>query len=195
MFDPSRLNTLRTVAQNPSDSDLVQALATIFTELEHRQLEAVEALHDAQGIEDPIAVTSTREERRDALLTLAETVANGEFEPYWFGEISGLANPEDAAALAGLSPDAWDHQITEWADRYRAKAPSEFADDSDREIARQHVERTFDVSLAEFEREVVDYSRRDALKTALASNFLAVETGIERATEHATTADTGGEGA
>lgn len=183
-FNPSKLNQLRKVAQNPADSEIVQALATILTELEHQQLEAVETLHDAHDI-DGIDVQTTRAERQDALLTIANKVAAGEFETYWFETVVPIQNPQDAQALAGLDDAEWRTQLETWATRYRQKAPDEFADDSDRDIARQHVERTFDVSLGEFEREVINYSRQDALKTVLAGNFTAVTEGIHQAAEHA----------
>lgn len=183
MFDVNRIKQLRTVAKNPAESDYVQALVTILVELEHRQLEAVEDLHDALDV-DTLDVDSTREKRKDTLLEVADAAASGEFSDFWFEEVIAehVTDAEEARPYAGLSDEEWSEQIETWADSYRSRAPDEFAGDSDREIARQHVSRKFGVSLNEFEREVVDYEMRDALQTLLAGNFTAVEQGIETAT-------------
>lgn len=182
-LDINGLRQLKQVAQNPSQSEKVQAVATIQANLEHDLLDAVADLHDALGVEDPIEVTQDRADRREALLEVAEH-ASDDFESYWFGEVAGYDNPEDAVALAGLSDEEWESQIATWADRYRSQTDA-FATDSDRGIAREHVRRTFGVPLEEFEREVVDYRRRDALKAVLAGNLTAGIQGVRQAADAA----------
>ena len=186
MFSPSKLNDLRQVAQNPAESEYVQALVTILVEIEHNQLESVEALHDAQGI-DGVSVASTREERRDSLLSLANAVASGDLKQFWFEEVVSehVEDHETAMQYAGMDADAWTDQTQAWAEMYRSKAPDRFGDQTDREIAEQHVQSAFGVSLDAFEREVVEYSRKEMLKMALASNLQTVDTGIQAATAHA----------
>lgn len=197
MFDMNKLQQLRTVAQNPAESEYLQALITILVELEHRQLEAVEELHESMEV-DGIDNQSDRETRKAQLLDLADAVANGEFQEWWFDRIIGghIENPDDARPYAGLSEDEWEEQIERWAESWRSRAPEEFREDSDRDIARLHVERKFGVSLDAFEREVVNWERKDALRTVLAGNFEAVEQGIQAATAAAeadTDAEDGGE--
>jgi hypothetical protein len=183
MFNVNRLKELRKVAQNPKESEYLQALVTILVELEHQQLEAVEDLHDALEI-DGVQNNSDRETRREQLLDLADHATSGEFEDWWFAEVVGehIENPEDARPYAALGDDAWQEQIETWADSYRERAEDELQEKSNEEIARMHVERTFGVSLEEFKRNVVDYSRKEALQTILAGNFEAVEAGIKSAT-------------
>ena len=192
MLNPSKLNEMRKVAKNPTESQYVQALVTIIVELEHAQLDAVMDLHDAQGI-DGIEVTSTREDRREALLGLASAVADGDLKRYWFENVVAehVEDVEDVLPYAGLGTDEWETKIEDWAGMYRREAPEAFADDNDREIAAQHVRDRFGVSLDAFEREVINYSRKDALQTSLASNFQSVETGIRAAEATARKRETG----
>ncbi len=194
MFNMQRFSELRTIAQDPTESEYVQALVTILSTLEHRQLKAVEGLHDALDIEG-IEVQADQEDRRDQLLELVDAVASGEFETFWFENVVGehIENAEDARAYAGLDEDEWSNQIETWAKTYRSKASEEFEDKTDREVAAFHVVRKFGVSLPEFEREVVNYERREALRTVLAGNFEAVENGIQAATAEVEQATEGGE--
>lgn len=183
MFKVNRLRELQQVAQNPTESEYVQALVTILTELEHRQLEAVEQLHDAAGIEG-VEVTSTREEREQQLIDLVDAVASGSFEDYWFREVVGehIEQPDAAQAYAGLSEEEWQTQLETWADGYLSRNERQFEGISDRKIAAVHVKNVFGVSLGEFEREVVGFERKEALRAVLAGNFEAVEAGISAAT-------------
>ncbi|MCT9095272.1 hypothetical protein [Haloarchaeobius sp. HME9146] len=184
MFDNAkRLRKLQKVAQDPTESEHIQALVTVVTEIEDRQISAVEELHDSLGIEG-LERTKTTEERRDQLLSLVDVMAKGEFEEWWFGEVIAdhLDNPDDARSYAALSDEEWETQKERWADTYRDRAPEEFERCSDEEIAGLHIERKWGVSLSEFEREVVNYSRAEALETVLAGNLQAVEAGVQHAT-------------
>lgn len=183
-----RFNEIRQIAQNPAESAHVQALVTVITELESRQLDAVESLHDALDV-DGIERTNGPEERKEQLLDVVDAMTSGEFDKWWFETVAAehLDNPEDARTYAGLTAEEWGDQIGRWASTYREKAPEEFTDMTDREVAEQHVYRKFGVSLSEFEREVVGYTREEALRTVVAGNFEAVQQGIERATAAAET--------
>lgn len=194
MFNMQRFSELRTIAQDPTDSEYVQALVTILSTLEHRQLQAVEELHGALDF-DGIEVQADEEQRREQLLALVDAVASGEFEAYWFEEVAGenIENPDDARAYAALDEGEWESQIGTWAETYRSKASEEFVNKTDRQVAALHVARKFGVSLAEFEREVVNYDRQEALRTVLAGNFEAVENGIRAATAEVEQAAEGGE--
>ncbi|WP_439028426.1 hypothetical protein [Haloarchaeobius sp. DT45] len=184
MFDNAkRLRRLQKVAQDPTESEHIQALVTVVTEIEDRQISAVEELHDSLGMEG-LERTTTREDREDQLLSLVDAMAKGEFEDWWFGEVIAdhLNNPEDAQSYAGLSEEEWDTQKERWASTYRDRAPEEFERCSDEEIAGLHVERKWGISLSEFEREVVNFSRAEAMETVLAGNLQAVEAGVQHAT-------------
>lgn len=185
-----RIQRLRQVAQDPTNSEMVQALVTILVELEDRQLNAVDDLHQALDI-DGLDRQKGPDERRDQLLDFIDAIASGDFERWWFEDVVGqhLDNPEDARSYAGLSDEEWQSQIERWADAYRSKAPEEFADDPDRVVAAQHVGRKFGVGIDEFEREVVQFSRQEAMQTLLAGNFQAVESGIQAATATIENAD------
>lgn len=179
------------MAKNPRESEQVQALCTIIAELEHRQIEQVEQLHEAVGIEG-IERTKSKADREDQLLGLVEALASGDLKGFWFREVASdhLDNPEDAKAYAGLDEGEWQDQIEQWASTYREKAPERAEQFSDRDLARSHVKNTFGVSLDEFEREVVEWSGGETLEQMLASNFQAVERGIETATAELTDAET-----
>lgn len=178
-----QLQKLQGIVRDPTSSDQVQALTTVIATLEHRQLAAVEDLHDGLGL-DGLEVGRSVEERQQQLLALVDALASGRFEAWWFEEVVAehIENHEDARPYAGLSPEEWADQQAAWAETYRERAGDRFEDASTEELARMHVERKFGVSLGEFEREVVEYDRRRTLQTVLAGNFEAVEQGIRTAT-------------
>jgi len=193
MFGISKMRQLQQMAQDPKNSEMARSFASILARYEHDLLDSVANLHRALELDDPLTVDQTPEERVEKLLDIAEAAAGGGFERFWFGEVAGFENPDEVADFAGFGEAEWEDQIETWADRYRSKAPEEFAEDSDREIAAWHVEGEFGVPLVEFEREVVGYSRRDALKSALGGNIAAGIAGVQRATRAARTRDGGGE--
>jgi len=193
MFGVSKIRQLQQMAQDPKNSEMARSFASIIAHLEHDLLDAVEDLHDAQGIEDGVEVNQTVEERVDALLEVAEAAAGGDFETYWFGEVADFENAEDVASFAGLSEEDWHDQMDEWVAHYRDKAPEEFVDQGDREVVAWHVEETYGVPLAEFEREVVNYTRQMALRSALAGNIGAGIEGVRMAARHARSGDGGGD--
>lgn len=183
MFDSiEKARQLRQVVQDPTESELVGAITEIISVIEHRQLSAVEDLHETLGT-DGVEVESDQEERKQQLLDLVGALSNGEFTKWWFEEVGAehLRNPEDAVAYAGLSEEEWQNQISRWAEQYR-QADVEGVDKcTDREVASLHVGSQFGCSLPEFEREVVGYDRQEAMRTVLAGNFEAVESGIRAA--------------
>lgn len=185
MFGLNRMRQFKAMAQNPKDSDLARALAQVVAGVEHDLLDAVADLHDAQGLDDPVTVEGTAEERVDALLDLADAASDGDFQRYWFEEAADYDDYEAVEEFVGIGVDAWQAQIAEWAEMYREKAPAVADGRSDRDLAEYHVEGEFGVPLAEFEREVVEFSKRRALKQALAGNLLAGVEGVKRSADHA----------
>jgi hypothetical protein len=194
MFGVSKIRQLQQMAQNPRESEMARSFASILARYEHDLLDSVANLHRALELDEPLTVDQTPDERVEKLLDVAEAAAGGDFETFWFGEVAGFENPEEVADFVGFSEEEWRDQIDTWADRYRSKAPEEFEEDSDREIAAWHVEGEFGVPLEEFEREVVGYSRRDALKSALGGNIAAGIAGVQRATRAARGATGGDKG-
>jgi hypothetical protein len=183
MFGISKMRELQQMAQNPHESEMAHAFASIVANLEHDLLDAVEDLHDALDVDDPVRVEGSRDERVERLLDLAEAAGNGDLEGYWFSEVADLDNPEEAVDFVGLTGEEWTGQIEAWGEMYREKAPEQFEGWTDREIAAWHVDGEHGVPLGEFEREVVGYSRRSALKGALAGNFSVGIQGVHRAAE------------
>lgn len=178
------LGEMRQLAEDPANHQMAQALVDIVVEMEFAQLEAVEDLHDAMDV-DALDVQKTREERREQLLAVIEAIAPGGqgVEELYFDEVASdhVENPERAKSYAGLSEDEWTDQLAKWADVWRSEL--EDTDEmSDRDLAGIHVERRFGVALAEFETNVVEFDRSQALETLLANNFEAVEHGIKTAT-------------
>jgi len=178
-----RFQQLRQVAQDPTESELVQALVQILVTLEFRQLRAVKGLHDSLDI-DGVQINADEEEREQQLLDLVDAIASREFRDWWFSDVVGgkLDNADDAKAYAGLDEGEWEEQKQTWADTWRKRGGESFVEHTDEDLARLHVERKFGVSLREFEREVIEWSRKDAMRTILAGNFEAVEDGINAAT-------------
>lgn len=172
------------LANNPAESEQVQAIVTIVAELEYRQLEAVEDLHDALDV-DGLEVNGDREARREQLKALVEAIANQNITDYWFEEVASehIENAEKATAYAGIEEDEWESQIGQWSRAYRRRLPDrEHEGMTDRDLAAEHIFNKFGVGIEEFEREVVQFSEGDALRNALARNFEAVEAGIDAAT-------------
>lgn len=178
---------LRQLADDPAEHPTAQALVDIIVELEFSQLRGVEELHDALDI-DALDVQKGRDDRREQLLAVIEAVAPGgpDLETMWFEEVAGehVDNPERAQSYAGLDEDEWTEQIESWADTWRGHLDNADAM-TDRELAAVHVDRRFGVSLEEFEANVVEFDRGEALETLLASNFEAVEHGIQTAAREA----------
>jgi hypothetical protein len=181
MFGMGKLRELQQMAQNPRDSEMARSFASIIANLEHDLLDAVEDLHNALDVSEPLEVDQSVEDRVDSLLDVAEAAAGGDFETYWFGEVAGFENVDTVTSYAGLSQEAWEDQRQQWVNHYRQKAPKEFEDKRDREVVAWHVKGEFGVPLAEFEREVIGYSRREALQTALAGNIVTGIDGVRRA--------------
>lgn len=179
------MRQMKAMAQNPKESELATALARILAGTEHDLLAAVADLHDAQGLDDPLTIDGSAEQRVDALLGLADAASDGEFRRFWFEELADYNDLDAIEEWVGIGAEAWDEQVTEWAEMYREKAPDVAEGQSDSDLAEFHVEGEFGVPLAEFEREVVEFSKRDALKQALAGNFLAGIEGVKRSAEHA----------
>jgi len=179
------IQELKQLKDDPKEHPAAQALVDIIVELEYAQLGAVEDLQDALDIE-ALDVQKDRDDRREQLLAVIDAMAPGgrDLETMWFEEVASehVENPERAQSYANLSADEWDRQIGKWADTWRDHLDGADAM-SDRELAAVHVERRFGVSMDEFEANVVEYDRGEALETLLASNFEAVEHGIKTATE------------
>lgn len=184
-----QMQQMMELANNPAESPQVEALVTIIAELEYRQLEAVENLHSALDV-DGLEVTGDREQRQEQLKELIEAIASGDVTEHWFANVASehIENPEKATAYADLSEDEWEDQIEQWADAYRSRIP-DAEDMTDRELAAEHIYRTFGVGIDEFEREVVSFSEGEALQTLLARNFEAVEEGIQTAADVAADAE------
>jgi len=178
-----QLREMQQMLRNPGESEQVQAFAAIIAGLEHQQLQAVEDLHDALGI-DGIERTADVEARQQQLLELADAMANSDLTRWWFEDgpaSTHLDHPEDAMDYVGLSDEDWQDRIAGWAAAYRDRS-EEFEEMSDREIAEQHVRSQFGVPLDVFEREVVAFDRGTALQTIIATNFEAVTEGVQAAT-------------
>jgi len=185
MFGITKMRQMQTVVQNPRESDLARAGAKLVAGIEHDLLDAVADLHQALDVDDPVTVDTEPEGRVERLLDLAEAASDGELERYWFEEAGPYDDLAAVEEFVGLGDDAWEAQAEEWAEMYREKAPDVADGRSDRDLADYHVKGEFGVSLDEFEREVIGYSRRKALKDALVGNVLAGVQGIRRATDHA----------
>lgn len=178
-----RLKQTMEMVKNPGESEMMQALATVIATHEHEQIERVEELHDAVGIEG-IERTRDVDDRKEQLLGLIEAMAGGDIGSYWLDEVASehIENADDAAPYLGMEADDWEQQIEQWAEQYRQRS-DEAADYTDRELADTHVSSKWGVSLGEFEEEIIDWTAGEALETMLSGNLKAVSTGIEAATE------------
>ncbi|MFC7140033.1 hypothetical protein ACFQMA_09325 [Halosimplex aquaticum] len=163
----------RTVA----NSDAMKAVSTIIAGLEVELLSEVKRLEDAAGV-DHLDEVPTQEERQETLLGLVQAKIGGDGTDFYAEEVMSehVENPEDAAAYLSLEPEEWEEQISNWAETYRAKGVSE--DLADREIADQHVQRKFGVSLGEFETNVVEWDQRAMMEKVLAGNVSSAVEGV-----------------
>jgi hypothetical protein len=172
MFNGAKERMMR---RTIAESDAMGAVAQIIAGLEVELLNEVQQLESAAGVEHIDSVPE-QDERKETLLGLVQAKMGGDAGQFYLEEVASehIEEPGDAKPYLSLSDEEWQQQIQTWADSYRAKGVS--ADLSDREIADQHVNRSFGVSLDEFERNVVQWDQGDMLKQVLAGN---VQTAIE----------------
>jgi hypothetical protein len=123
------------------------------------------------------------DERVDELAALVAGLRNHDIREAWL-EHWGPDLPEDAndpSPYMGLDADEWTSKRQQWAERYRQEGGDGLAQLSDRRLADAHVRSQFGVSLAEFEREIVEWSRGDALREAVSGPHLRTEDALDAA--------------
>lgn len=160
---------------DPHDMEAAQLMAETIAEVEARQLQALNRVSEAAGLETGHNLDVPA--RSTLLLDFADALSNGNLKDWYFGEYQGhgLENADSAKNLAGLDRDAWRDQITDWADRYRAESPDAVADKTDAEIAHMHVLTVFNVGLDEFSEGVIEWTVGTAIEEVLLGNLLHIE--------------------
>jgi hypothetical protein len=178
-----KIRQLKQMADRPSESERVQAFASILTGLENHQLEAIEEQHDVLGFEDGVTVDQDTEDRREEILELVDALANQNVADLWFtDEYLGerIDNVQDAKAYVDLDDEEWQTQISTWADSYRSAGGGE--ERTDREIAAYHVQKQYDVDLDTFENAVVNFEPGRAVQHIVSKRFDNVTNGIHLTT-------------
>lgn len=162
-------------AQTPSESRVVRILADTIARLEHQQSEAVLRLAEAADHSIDGGVVNV-EERREQLLEVADAVSNDALAEWWFAQMDSdeMENAEKAAQYAGMGlGEDWAEQQFDWhMQHYRLDTvdnpPTDTSDERTREVAAEHVQSVYGVSLPVFESEVVEWSAGEAMQQVLA---------------------------
>lgn len=177
----------RKLAGHLVDSEAVEGLCNVIATVERAQLEAVQDLHDAVDVEMIDSLPDV-DDRRDELQSLIAAMMGGDLEE----QIPDLvdAPADEIEPYVAMDADEWDDQIEEWARTYRERAPGEL-DQSDRDLADQHVRTKWGLDLATFERLIVNFDAAETAEFVFTGNLKAVERGIERATEEVSDVDEG----
>lgn len=161
----------------PSETPIGQALADSLAGVEHQQAAAVQRAIEAGGLD--VDHGHDYQQRRQAILDVADAVAQQDFEGWWWSEVAPeiLENPEKARQYVGLTGDEWRDQLREWYGSYHAagvvEEPLEDAEPGRLAwVADRHCQTTFGVSLREFVALVINWSRGEQARRVLAGPFL-----------------------
>lgn len=181
----------RLVKQIANESGAIEAITQIVAGLEEDLLTQIDELHAAQGI-DYYDEIPDAEERSATLQELIFAQLSGNQRQCYVDIELGkhLENAEDAKPYLGLDPDEWEEQKEKWADAYAGKVERAEAMSTE-EIAGTHVYQKFGVTLAEFERRVVEWDPGEMLEASIAGNMHAASAGIDRAREEVEAEESG----
>lgn len=164
------------------DHPIPNSLTNIVATWEARQRDAADRLLTATGVTDEFGGLDP-EDRQDELLGMTEALQEGRLGAWWIEQHDRLDNPEDAEALIGLDPDEWRDQIEAWARSWRRAEPDAVDGKTDAQIADLHVRHKFGVPLGEFSKNVVEFSKGDALETVLTGHLRATTEAMNRAAD------------
>lgn len=179
----TQIREIKQKVQNPRESDVFQNYAESLAEMERALAEAQREHQQALGLEPTVEEVDV-EARKDTLLDFIEAQLGGDFVEFYFEHLAPAdLDAEKAEPYLGLSTEEWEQQKATWAERYRETGGGDLGGYSDDELARLHVEDVFGVDLATFEREIVDWSKSETMRTALAGRFERVEASIHETTE------------
>jgi len=184
-----QLRQAQSEIKNPHESDRLQAVAAVLTEIQRSQRAAVIEQREACEIDpdDDVMAVDPEERQREVLdLVDAYTPGGPSLAAVWLTQAApdglDVEDPEALASYAGLSAEEWEQQMQTWANSYRSQS-ERAATASDRELADLHVSGTWGVSLDRFETLVVDFDRERALRDLLAGPSEATEQAIKANTE------------
>lgn len=166
----------------PSETPIGQALADSLVTVEHRQAVAIQRAIDASGLD--IDHGHDFQQRRQAILDVADAVASQDFEGWWWETVAPeiLNQPERAREYVGYDGQQWREQLEQWYASYHANGiveePLEEAHPGRLAwVADRHCRSTFGVSLREFVALVVNWSRGEQARRVLAGPMMQ-HTGI-----------------
>lgn len=180
MLDRAKRGMMKRAVQQvtPSETPVGVALANLIATIEARQMTAVSRLVDAADVDEAAVGYLDADAREQKLLDLADD----RLEAWWLDEVAAdhLNQPEKAEEYVGMDREAWADQIATWGDSYRQALPDRVDGMTDAQIANLHVRETFGVTLGEFAREVVDWSRGRVVEDVLAGHLRSTESAIHR---------------
>ncbi|WP_379823409.1 hypothetical protein [Haloplanus ruber] len=166
----------------PSETPVAQAFAHAIASIEARQMAAITRLAEAADVDEAAVGHLDAGAREEQLLGLADALADDRMEDWWLDEVAAghLDDPDRAADYLGMDREAWVDQIATWGENYRQAAPDHVEGMTDAQIADLHVRETFGIPLREFTREVVDWTRGEAVEGVLAGNLSSTTSSIHR---------------
>ena len=184
MLDRAKEQMMRRAMQQvtPSETPVAQALVNVIANIEARQMAAVTRLAEAADVDEAAVGHLDAGAREEQLLDLADALADDRLEGWWLDEVVAdhLDDPDRAADYLGMNREAWADQIASWGENYRQAAPDHVDGMTDAQIADLHVRETFGIPLREFSKEVVDWSRGEAVEDVLAGHLSSTTASIHR---------------
>jgi len=158
----------------PSETPIAQALANTIATIEANQGAALNRALDAADRDD-VDVDHDPAARRAQLLDLADAIADGRREEWWWSNVAPqlMDQPEKARQYVGLGPDEYRETLEDWYQQYyEADVVDVPLDEADRArigwAAENHVQTKYGISLKEFVASVVNWSPGRAYQQVLA---------------------------
>ncbi|WP_240936935.1 hypothetical protein [Halomicrobium mukohataei] len=169
-----KLNEIRQLKQevaNPHESERIRATARVLVEMEQRPRQSYMEVVDSAGIE-PETTPVDVEERVDELCDVIAAKAPGgpSMVEAWLRnrlpEEFDEDTPESLKAYAQMDHSEWEGQIGRWADLIRNEHDG-LEGYEDRELANEHIENYWGVSIDRFEEVVVGLDTERAMNDLL----------------------------
>jgi len=160
----------------PSDTTIGVRVANILTTTEYELFAAVDRLVEAaDDVDGEFHVPEEMEARRDRILDVADAVAAQEFEEWWWDNYATdfVDNAEHARKFAGITKSEWRDAMGKMADYKRDQLPESHPvqGETDAQVAARRVEELFDVDLATFASEVVEWTAAEHVDAIVRQNL------------------------
>lgn len=183
MLDRDKIKQMRKIAQNPGESEQVRLWLKVLTDHERQFREVARRQCDLAGVEADLRDLPDEEERIDRLGELMGSILSKDTKEvylrYWGPDLADDA--PDATEFLGMNDEEWEQRIESWADDIRNRLGIE--GEEDRHLAAIFVEDQWGVEIETFEREIVQVSESEAMRSAVSGPMDEAEAAQRRAAD------------